>query len=65
MKAKRTTGCRCPYCDQPLLEDENFCKPCGVQIVYCPDCNQPLPQGARICPECGKEVKEEKQWRKR
>jgi len=57
MRAKRVTGCRCPYCDEPLLEREQFCKPCGVEIVYCPECEKPLPRGSNRCPECGKEVK--------
>ncbi|MGQ9678612.1 MAG: zinc-ribbon domain-containing protein [bacterium] len=63
MRAKRTISCRCPYCDQPLIEEE-YCKPCGVQIYYCPNCEKPIPQDAITCPECGCEI-ENNQRRKR
>ncbi len=59
MSDKKTAGCHCPYCDEPLLGD--FCKPCSVEIVRCPKCNKPIPQGEEECPECGEPGAETKE----
>ncbi|MGB9742076.1 MAG: double zinc ribbon domain-containing protein [candidate division WOR-3 bacterium] len=53
----KTSGCNCPYCDQPLSDDQTICQPCSAQITRCPECHQPLPRNASVCPNCGKKIK--------
>jgi len=53
------TGCRCPYCDQPLGVDQTICQPCNNEIHFCMHCGQPVPKNAAVCPKCGEKVKKE------
>ncbi|MEO0071351.1 MAG: zinc ribbon domain-containing protein [candidate division WOR-3 bacterium] len=48
--------CRCPYCNQPVSGETEFCQPCGVKIIRCPACKKPLPKGVTTCPECGEKL---------
>jgi hypothetical protein len=49
---KRALG-ECPYCEEPLQKDWNFCPECGVALkVTCEACHRVLAPDFRICPYC-------------
>jgi nitrogen fixation NifU-like protein len=45
--------CSCPYCEGPLVELEDFCTKCQVELKECPDCGQLTNKTGEKCSHCG------------
>lgn len=52
-KPAESEACRCPYCEGPLGELEDFCSACNLELEDCPECGKAKKKGAKDCPHCG------------
>ncbi|MDD3137591.1 MAG: SPFH domain-containing protein [Lachnospiraceae bacterium] len=51
---------RCPVCQSPIGEHNNFCYNCGATLQtigkICPSCGNEIASMANYCPQCGKKL---------